>query len=119
MKITRKRLFYDIETSFCKGHFWRPGYNQRIGPEQILEYAKIISIHWKWEGATTVKNLNWGLTKQCDKKLVERFIKEMDKADEIISHNGKRFDTPWIRTRALKHDIPMRHTYNEIDTYKM
>ena len=43
----------------------------------------------------------------------------MDKADEIISHNGKRFDTPWIRTRALKHDIPMRHTYNEIDTYKM
>ena len=26
----RKRLFYDIETSYTKGLFWRPGYNQTI-----------------------------------------------------------------------------------------
>lgn len=115
----RKRLFYDIETSFCKGHFWRPGYNQRIGPEQITDYAKIISIHWKWEGQNGVKNLDWGIDEQCDKKMVEAFIKEMNKADEIITHNGKRFDTPWIRTRAMYHNIEMRHTYNEIDTYKL
>lgn len=119
MSMKRKRLFYDIETSFCKGHFWRPGYNQRIGPEQILEYAKIISIHWKWEGEDKVYNLDWGLKKQCDKKLVKAFLKQMDKADEIITHNGKRFDTPWIRTRAIKHDIAMRYEYNEIDTYKL
>lgn len=115
----RKRLFYDIETSFCKGHFWRPGYNQNILPHQITDYAKIISIHWKWEGKDKVDNLHWGLNKQCDKKMLEKFIKEMDKADEIITHNGKRFDTPWIRTRALFHNIEMRHTYNEIDTYKL
>jgi hypothetical protein len=119
MGLTRKRLFYDIETSFCKGHFWRPGYNQRIGPEQITDYAKIISIHWKWEGKDKIHNLNWGLKKQCDKSMLKTFIKEMDKADEIITHNGKRFDTPWIRTRALYHKIPMMHTYNEIDTYKL
>jgi len=119
MEITRKRLYYDIETSFCKGHFWRPGYNQNILPHQILEYAKIISIHWKWEGEKEVHNVNWGLNKQCDKNLIKTFIKEMEKADEIISHNGKRFDTPWIRTRALFHGIPMSHTYNELDTYKL
>lgn len=117
--MNKKRLFYDIETSFCKGHFWRPGYNQRIGPEQITDYAKIISIHYKWEGDSKVSNLDWGLNKQCDKKILKKFIKEMDKADEIITHNGKRFDTPWIRTRAMLHDIPMRHTYNEVDTYKL
>ena len=117
--LTKKRLFYDIETSFCKGHFWRPGYNQRIGPEQITDYAKIISVHWKWEGEDEVRNLDWGLEEQCDKELVKTFIGEMDKADEIITHNGKRFDTPWIRTRAIYHNIPMRHTYNEIDTYKL
>jgi hypothetical protein len=115
----RKRLFYDIETSFCKGHFWRPGWGQNIMPHQITEYAKIISIHWKWEGDDEVKNLDWGLEKQCDKQIVKKFIKLMDKADEIITHNGKRFDTPWIRTRAMFHDIPMRHSYNEIDTYKL
>ena len=116
--MNRKRLFYDLETSFCQGHFWRPGYNQNILPHQITDYAKIISIHWKWEGEDEVHNLDWGLNKQCDKKMLKRFIKEMDKADEIITHNGKRFDTPWIRTRCLFHGIEMRYNYNEIDTYK-
>lgn len=115
----RNRLFYDIETSFCKGHFWRPGYNQRIVPEQITDYAKIISIHWKWENENKIHNLDWGLNNQCDKKLIKSFIPLMDKADEIITHNGKRFDTPWIRTRAMFHNIEMRHAYNEIDTYKL
>jgi len=114
----KKRLFYDIETSFCKGHFWRPGYGQNILPHQITDYAKIISIHWKWEGKDKVHNLDWGLKKQCDKKMLEIFVKEMEKADEIITHNGKRFDTPWIRTRCVKHGIPISHVYNEMDTYK-
>lgn len=114
----KKRLFYDIETSFCQGHFWRPGWNQTIHPHQITSYAKIISIHWKWEGSRKVKHLHWGLEEQCDKEMLETFIQEMDKADEIITHNGKKFDTPWIRTRCVKHGIPMRHTYNEVDTYK-
>lgn len=117
--MTRKRLFYDLETSFCQGHFWRPGYNQTITPEQITDYAKIISIHYKWEGDKDVKHLHWGLTKQCDKSMLKKFIKLMDRADEIITHNGKRFDTPWIRTRAIYHDLPMRPEYNEIDTYKL
>lgn len=117
--MNKKRLFYDIETSFCKGHFWRPGYNQRITPDQITEYAKIISIHYKWEGEKEVHHLHWGLEKQCDKKMLKKFIKEMDKADEIITHNGKKFDTPWVRTRCLFHGIPMRHTYNEIDTFTL
>ena len=116
--IKHKRLFYDIETSFCQGHFWRPGHSQNILPHQITDYAKIISIHWKWEGDKKVKHLHWGLDEQCDKKILEKFIPLMDQADEIITHNGKRFDTPWIRTRALFHKIPMRHTYNEVDTYK-
>lgn len=114
-----RRLFYDIETSFCQGHFWRPGWNQNIQPHQITDYAKIISIHWSWEGEDEVHNLDWGLSKQCDKAMLKKFIKEMDKADEIVTHNGKRFDTPWIRTRALFHEIPMRYEYNEIDTYKL
>jgi len=117
--MTRKRLFYDIETSFCNGHFWRPGYNQTIHPHQITSYAKIISIHWSWEGEDEVHHLHWGLKKQCDKKMLEKFVKQLDKATEVITHNGKRFDTPWIRTRCMFHNIPMRWEYNEVDTYKL
>ena len=114
--MNRKRLFYDIETSFCKGHFWRPGWNQNITPDQITEHAKIISIHWKWEGDDKAQNAHWGLKKQCDKKLLEKFLPELDKAYQIITHNGKKFDTPWIRTRAIYHGLPIRHTHNEVDT---
>ena len=85
-----KRLFYDIETSFCQGHFWRSGWNQTIHPHQIIQHAKIISIHWKWEGENEVHNVDWGLKKQCDKAPLKKFLKEIRKADEIITHNGKR-----------------------------
>jgi uncharacterized protein YprB with RNaseH-like and TPR domain len=115
MNATRKRLFYDIETSFCEGAFWRTGWKQNIMPFQVFKYPQIISISYKWEGEDEVHNLDWGLKKQCDKAMVNKFVKIMNSADEIIGYNSKRFDTKWVRTRAIFHDIPMRHTYNEID----
>lgn len=115
----RKRLFYDLETSICEGVFFRPGYNQTINPQQILKHAKIICISYKWEHEKEVKNLSWDVNKQCDKVLLKKFIKELNKADEIVAHNGDRFDIKWIRTRAIYHGLEMRHTYNMIDTYKL
>lgn len=117
--LTRKRLFYDIETSFCQGTFWRPGYDQTIHPNQILKYAQIICISWSWEGDDKVHNLDWGLKKQCDKELLKVFIKVLNDADEIVAHNGDRFDIKWIRTRALYHGLEMRPHYNSIDTLKL
>lgn len=119
IKKKKRRLFYDIETSFCKGYFWRPGWNQTIHPHQVTDHAKIISIHWSWEGESTVHNMDWGLNDQCDKDMLSRFIPILNSADEVITHNGKRFDTPWLRTRSMHHGLPFNHTYNEIDTYKL
>ena len=118
VKPIRKRLFYDIETSFCQGHFWRSGYSLNILPHQIIKHAQIICISWKWEGEDKIYNADWGNNKQCDKALLKKFIKQLDKADEIIAHNGDRFDIKWIRTRAVFHGLEMRHTYNSVDTLK-
>lgn len=118
-KTQRNRLFYDIETSFCQGSFWRPGFKQTIRPEQILKHAQIICISWKWEGEDQVHHLDWGLKKQCDKKLLKKFIKVLDKADEIVAHNGDRFDIKWIRARAAYHNLIMRPDYRSIDTLKL
>ncbi len=117
--MARKRLFYDIETSFCEGFFWRPGSKQTIRPDQILDYAKIICISWKWEGKDKLHNLHWGLAEQCDKKLLAKFIEQLNKADEIVAHNGDRFDIKWIRARAAYHNLEMRPFYRSIDTYKV
>jgi len=114
----KRRLFYDIETSLCEGVFFRPGYNQTVSPSQILKHAKIICISWKWEGKDKVHNLDWG-NEQCDKRLLEKFIVELEKADEIVAHNGDKFDIKWIRARAAYHNLEIKPSYRSIDTYKL
>lgn len=113
----RKRLFFDIETSFNVGIFWRSGYNLTIQPGDIIHERAIICICWKWEGKDEVHYLKWDKN-NCDKKMLKEFIKEVNKADEIVAHNGDRFDLKWLRTRALFHGIEMNHSYNTIDTLK-
>lgn len=113
----RKRLYYDIETSPCLGWFWRPSHKTSIGYHQILEQAKIICICYKWEGSEKIYSLQWDV-KQNDKAMVTKFIKIMNQADEIVGHNADRFDTKWIRTRAIFHRLSMPPEYKSIDTLK-
>lgn len=113
----KKRMFFDIETSFNIGIFWRSGYNLTIHPEDIIKERAIICVSWKWEGSDKVHNLTWDKN-QCDKKLLKAFIKELNKADEVIAHNGDRFDLKWLRTRCLYHGLEMFPQYQSIDTLK-
>jgi len=115
--VKRKRLFFDIETSFNIGIFWRSGYNLNIQPDDIIKERAIICVSWKWEGKEDVHTLTWN-NKQCDKQLLKDFVKILDSADEIIAHNGDRFDIKWLRTRCLFHNIKMFPTYQSLDTLK-
>ena len=110
-------MFFDIETSFNIGIFWRSGYNLTIQPDDIIKERAIICVSWKWENEDEVHNLTWD-NKQCDKKLLKAFLKELNKADEIIAHNGDRFDIKWLRTRCLFHGLEMFPKYQTIDTLK-
>jgi uncharacterized protein YprB with RNaseH-like and TPR domain len=62
--------------------------------------------------------LTWD-AKQCDKKMLERFVKIANTADELVGHNGDKFDLAWIRTRCLYHGIEMFPNYTTIDTLKV
>jgi len=42
----------------------------------------------------------------------------MEEANEIIAHNGDRFDEKWIRTRCLYHRIKCAPKYQSLDTLK-
>lgn len=112
-----KKLFFDIETSPNVGFFWSSGYRQTISPDNIIKERAIICICYKWAGDDKVYSLNWD-NEQNDKKLLELFIQIANEADELIGHNGDRFDLPWIRTRCLYHKIPMFPTYTTLDTLK-
>ena len=113
----RKRLFFDIETSFNVGIFWRSGYNLNINPGDIIHERAIICICYKWEGQDEVHSLEWD-SKQSDKAMLKKFLKVMAQATEIVAHNGDRFDMKWIRTRCLFHNLGMPPIHNTIDTLK-
>lgn len=115
-----KVLIYDIETSPNIGWFWRAGYKQNIGPNQIIKERAIICVSYKWLGEDEVYNLAWN-KKQDDKFLIEQFIEVLNEADMIVAHNGDRFDIKWLRTRAFIHKIHMNMlpNYKQFDTLKV
>jgi uncharacterized protein YprB with RNaseH-like and TPR domain len=114
----RKRLFFDIETSPNIGLFWEAGYKKNIDYSNIIKERAIICICYKWEEAKEVFEVHWD-SKQCDKTMLEKFIKIANEADELVGHNGDRFDLAWIRTRCLYHNIDMFPNYTTIDTLKI
>jgi DNA polymerase elongation subunit (family B) len=115
MKI--KRLFFDIETSPNIGFFWSSGYRKTISPDNIIKERVIICICYKWEEEDKVNYLSWD-ENQDDKKMLSEFIQIANQADELVGHNGDKFDLAWIRTRCLYHNISMFPNYVTIDTLK-
>lgn len=113
-----KILLYDIEVSYGLARVWRPGYKIRVGYNDFEIQPKIICISWKWHNSNEVFTVDWGVEKD-DKELLKTFIKELNKADFIVAHNGDKFDLPWIRTRALYHRLPMLPKYKSVDTLKI
>lgn len=110
-----KRLFFDIETSPYKGYFWN-AYPKFIPHDMVEEHMKVICISYKWENEDKINRLVWD--NGCDKQMIKDFIKIMNEADEIIAHNGDRYDVRVLRTRAITHRIPMFPKYRTLDTLK-
>lgn len=112
-----KRLFFDIETSPNIVYSWRIGYNLNITPDCIIDERKIICISYKWENEDKIHTLTWDKN-QCDKKMLTDFVNIANQADELIAHNGDRFDIKWIRTRCIFHRVAMFPNYKTLDTLK-
>lgn len=112
-----KRLFYDIETSPAIGTFWKAGYKLNISYKNIVINPAIICVCYKWEHEDEIHFLQWDFGD--DRKLIQDFIPIMESSDEIVAHNGDGFDQPWIRQRALFHNIPMSYDITEMDTLKL
>ena len=118
LQTKRKRLYFDIETSPNIGLFWSAGYKQNIDYNNIIKERAIICICYKWEDDKKVDSLTWDKD-QDDKLLLKEFIKIANEADELVGHNGDKFDLAWIRTRCLFHQLDMFPNYITIDTLKI
>lgn len=113
-----KRLFYDIEVSPNLCMVWQTGHQIQVDYNMIIQERAIICICYKWEGNSKVYSLTWD-SKQSDKSMVKAFAKIIEDADEVIGHNGDRFDLPWLRTRCLKYGIDLPPYVTTFDTLKI
>ncbi len=111
-----KRLFFDIETTPHKAYTWNL-YNAMISYDMVIEPSKVICISYKWEGSEQVFRLNWDKNMD-DKQMLTEFVEILNSADELVGHNGDRFDIRVVRTRCLFHRIPVIPTYQTLDTLK-
>lgn len=113
-----RRLFFDLETSPNVVYSWRTGHKLTIDYRNIVKERKIICACWKWAGEDTVHSIDWGRN-QCDKKIVKKMVPILESADEVVAHNGDKFDIRWLRGRALFHGIPMSPHITSQDTLKL
>lgn len=109
-----RRLIWDIETSPCLGFFWRPGYKVRIPHDNIVQESAIICICYKWEGEDDVYYLTWD--DGDDRDMVEAFLDVANTADELIAHNGDKFDLKWFNARVVKHGLEPPPIWKTVDT---
>lgn len=83
----------------------------------LLEHSYLMSASVKILGSDTT---HYQETRtEDDYGLVKWLIEWMDKADYIIAHNGKKFDIPLIKARAIINDIEPPSPYKVIDTLEI
>lgn len=111
------RLIWDIETSPNIAFLWRTGYKLNVGHHNLLKERAIICICYKWEGSKKTHALKWD--NGCDRKLLEDFLEVAKKADELVAHNGDRFDIKWFNTRCIFHGLEPIGDWKTIDTLKI
>ena len=112
-----KRMFWDIETSPNIMFSWRCGRKLNLDYNNIIQERAIICICWKWEDQKKVFSLTWD--EGNDKEMLEKFSEEAQKADEMIAHNGDRFDIKWFNARRLVHGLEPIPPAKTVDTLKI
>lgn len=112
-----KTLFLDIETSPNIVLSWRTGFKINLSHDNIIQERAIICVSYKWAGEKEVHTIKWDKN-QCDKKLLKGISKVIAEADEIVAHNGDKYDIKFINGRLAFHNLPPLGEIFTTDTLK-
>lgn len=119
---TPKILLYDIETSPIHARVWGL-WGVNIGINQIIKDTHMISWSAKWlhNPSSEVVYMDQRNKKDIsdDKELVSKLKALIEKADIVITHNGKSFDEKVLNTRLLLNGLKPVKPVQHIDTYRI
>lgn len=109
-------IILDVECAPKLAYVWDI-WKQNVSQDMLLEHSYLMSASVKILGSDTT---HYHETRtEDDYGLVKWLIEWMDKADYIIAHNGKKFDIPLIKARAIINDIEPPSPYKVIDTLEI
>lgn len=122
-------LIYDIETAPMLSYVWGL-YDQNIGLNQIEKDWHILAWAAKW--LTSKDGTTYGPSKKImymdqrneknienDKKLLRGIWKLLDKADIVVTQNGKKFDEKRLNARFILNEMQPPSSYKHIDTLQI
>jgi DNA polymerase elongation subunit (family B) len=120
-------LYFDIETLPDPKEVYRrlPSIGQWPGRTLKGELGAIISFGYMFEGDKKPRAINawdfpnWETNRWDDSEVCKAIYALFEEADEIVSHNGKRFDSKFIQTRFMKHRISAPPKVKHVDTIQV
>lgn len=109
-------MVFDIETAPVLGWVWGL-WDQNIGLNQIQSDWHLLSWAAKWLGEKEVFYFDQRKSKKIedDKKILEKLWELLDKADIVLTQNGKAFDEKKVNTRFVLNGMQPPSSYRHID----
>lgn len=119
-----KIVYWDLETLPNPESVYKrlPSIGQWPGRTLKGELGSILCFGYQIEGQRKPKSINlwdfptWEKDRQDDSLMVQAIYEILHDADEIVTHNGKRFDLKYLNTRLVKHGLPILPKIHHVDT---
>lgn len=110
-------LVYDIETAPMTAHVWKL-WDNNVGLNQIESDWYIMSFAAKWLGEDEIFYYDQrdAPIMEDDSYILSKLWSLLNKADIVIGHNVKKFDTKKVNARFIMNSFPKPAVYRQIDT---
>lgn len=109
-------ILLDIETSPKLAYVWGL-WKQNVSQDMLIDHSYIMSATVKILGTKEVHYME--NRTEDDTCLTAWLIAWLDSCDYVIAHNGRKFDMPIIKARAIINGISPPSPYKVIDTLEI
>ena len=112
-------LFWDLESSLMEGMFFRI-WQENIQFKRITKQSHLLTASWAFndEPVQGVRVTPDDVATSNDFDIVVKMVQAINKADIIVTFNGKRFDSKLLNTRALFWGLPPIKPVKHIDLFE-
>lgn len=113
-------LVFDIETAPITAHVWGLK-DQNIGLNQIVTDWHVLAFAAKWLDAKDVIYADQRNAKDIrdDTVLLKSLWNLLNKADIVVTQNGRRFDSRKLNARFILNGMTPPSPYKHLDTYQI